>query len=262
MRSTTLAMASLATSTAWATTSAAGIFFHLAGHSSRLTARSGDICPVGQAACDASCIDAAFECCHVGQGQACQEGYRCYDQGCCREGQTCRGPPRGCTDTTKMCDVGCIARDRVCCLLGDGSSCDADTVCLVAGMCGRPRTALGPADGSSSSPAASGRTSASGSGGAGSATSTFTTKSVSTIGATVTASVVVGVSGEFSVITTTTKTTETAGDVSSAPSATKKPISATITGSSTPIADKSSAGAALKGPVILAALFAAAVYAV
>ncbi|KAF1733211.1 hypothetical protein CRV24_007110 [Beauveria bassiana] len=115
-----------------------GFFFHIPGHSSSssssssrtlLTSRqkTGPQCLKGLVGCDTECIDASFECCHVGQGQACEEGYTCYSQGCCRKGQTCSGPPKGCTATTKMCDVGCIPRDRVCCGLGDGSSTRSDS---------------------------------------------------------------------------------------------------------------------------------------
>ncbi|KAM0740953.1 hypothetical protein ACQRIT_003810 [Beauveria bassiana] len=249
-----------------------GFFFHIPGHSSSssissrtlLTSRqkTGPQCLKGLVGCDTECIDASFECCHVGQGQACEEGYTCYSQGCCRKGQTCSGPPKGCTATTKMCDVGCIPRDRVCCGLGDGSSCDADTVCLDSGLCGRQKSDIGP--GSSSSSSASSRPSrqtatlstggsaiVSKSSGLSSAGTSLRTRSDSAIGASITSSVSEVSGGGYSLLPVTS-TSGRGGDVSSDAASTSQPKPTTT--------DKSAAGATLEAPGFMAGLFASAVY--
>ncbi|KAM3449145.1 hypothetical protein MY3296_007183 [Beauveria thailandica] len=255
----------------------AGFFFHIPGHSSSsinsrtlLTSRqkTGHQCLEGLASCDTECIDASFECCHVGRGQACEEGYACYSQGCCRRGQTCSGPPKGCTATTKMCDVGCIPRDRVCCGLGDGSSCDADTVCLDSGLCGRQKSDTRPGSSSSSS-SSSGSGSASsrprqtatlstggstivpGSSGSGSAGTSLRTRTDGAIGASITSSVSEVSGGGYSLLPVTSTSTS-GGDVSSDVPSTSQPKPTTT--------DKAAAGATLEAPGFMAGLFASAVY--
>ncbi|KAK8147382.1 hypothetical protein G3M48_001742 [Beauveria asiatica] len=251
----------------------AGFFFHIPGHSSSsssinsrtfLTPRqkTGHQCLEGLASCDTECVDAGFECCHVGQGQACEEGYTCYSQGCCRRGQTCSGPPKGCTATTKMCDVGCIPRDRVCCGLGDGSSCDADTVCLDSGLCGRQKSDIGPGSSSSRGSASSrprqtatlstgGSAIVPGSSGSGSAGTSLRTRTDSAIGASITSSVSEVSSGGYSLLPVTSTSTS-GGDVSSDVPSTSQPKPTTT--------DKAAAGATLEAPGFMAGLFASAVY--
>ncbi|TQV97391.1 hypothetical protein IF1G_03134 [Cordyceps javanica] len=297
VRYSTLAVAGLVTYTASASTAAeantvgTGVLFHIPDRSRSsqpLTARHAAAaavaaqCFAGQVACDASCIDGAFECCHVGQGQACQEGYSCYDQGCCRHGQTCSGPPRGCTATTKMCDIGCITRDRVCCNLGDGSSCDAGTVCLAVGLCGRPKSEAGPGSdpASASAPAsASSQTSASapgpsvvvggaggsstgsggGGGGGGSAATPLETLSDTVIDASVSSSAAMSGSGGNSPSPTTTAPASESSVPSGAPLPDKtKPTGSA--GSSPTSAERGGAGETVKAPAVLAGLLVAAAY--
>lgn len=262
----TLAYAALAACTAYAADAAAeaatigtGGFFHIPGHNSDklLTTRqkgdAPDKCLAGQVACDADCIEQSFECCHVGQGQACQAGYSCYSQGCCRQGQTCSGPPKGCTATTKMCDIGCIPEDRACCNFGDGSSCDFDTVCLASGVCGRQQSELGSSSNRSSrsepsqTPTSGGVVIVSDSSGSTAAASSLGTQSDTAIGASITSSAVEASSGVYSLspITTTGE---------------QKPT--TSAGSSATSSDKGGSGATLEAPAVLAGLFAAAAFAI
>ncbi|OAA35267.1 hypothetical protein BBO_08869 [Beauveria brongniartii RCEF 3172] len=266
--------AAFTTATAGAETNSvgAGFFFHIPGPSSSsinsrtlLTSRqkTGHQCLKGLASCDTECIDASFECCHVGQGQACEEGYTCYSQGCCRKGQTCSGPPKGCTATTKMCDVGCIPRDRVCCGLGDGSSCDADTVCLDSGLCGRQKSDIGPGSSSSGAGSASSRPSQTatlstggsaivpGSSGLSSAGTSLRTRSDSAIGASITSSVSEVSGGGYSLLPVTS-TSGSRGDASSDVPSASQPNPTTT--------DKAAAGATLEAPSSMARLFALAAY--
>ncbi|KAJ4158706.1 uncharacterized protein LMH87_009220 [Akanthomyces muscarius] len=272
----TLAIVGLAACAACAADAAAeaatigtGVFFHILGHNSDrlLTTRqkgsAGDKCLAGQVACDAECIDQSFECCHVGQGQACQAGYSCYSQGCCRQGQTCSGPPKGCTATTKMCDIGCIPKDRVCCDFGDGSSCDSDTVCLASGVCGRQQSELGPSSdrgsgsGSSQTPTSGGVVIISDTSGSTAAASSLKTQSDTAVGASITSSAAEVSSGVYSLSPITTT-----GEASSRASPTGKPKPTTSAGSSATSSDRGGSGATLKAPAILAGLFAAAAYAI
>lgn len=272
----TLAIAALAACTAYAADAAAeaatigtGVFFHIPGHNGDklLTTRqkgdAGDKCLAGQVACDADCIEQSFECCHVGQGQACQAGYSCYSQGCCRQGQTCSGPPKGCTATTKMCDVGCIPEDRVCCNFGDGSSCDSDTVCLASGVCGRQQSELGSSSDrssrseSSQTPTSGGIVIISGSSGSTAAASSLGTQSDTAIGASITSSAVEVSSGVYSLSPITTT-----GEAPSRASTTGEQNPATSAGSSAGSSDKGGSGATLKAPAVLAGLFAVAAYAI
>ncbi|KAJ6782458.1 hypothetical protein PWT90_04821 [Aphanocladium album] len=283
VRYPTLAIFGLATHAACAVAEAApepdapdvGVFFHIPGRNDGggqlLAARGrGDgKCFKSQIACDSECIDSSFVCCNVGQGQACQEGYSCYSQGCCRNGQTCSGPPKGCTATTKMCDVGCIPKDRTCCNFGDGSSCDSDTVCLSSGQCGRLQSELGPSSdrsgGSPNGPSRSQTPTSSGapgiivvSGGDSTASASLKTLSDTAIGASVTSAVSVS-SGVYSLGPITT--TPGAGDDAS-PGASSSGKSKPTTGASTSSSssDKGGAGATLKAPAILAGMLAVAAY--
>ncbi|KAM3497456.1 hypothetical protein MY10362_009195 [Beauveria mimosiformis] len=259
-----------ATAAAAAETNSVGVgfFFHIPGHSSSsssinsrtlLTSRqkTGLQCVKGLVGCDTECIDASFECCHAGQGQACEEGYTCYSQGCCRKGQTCSGPPKGCTATTKLCDVGCIPRDRVCCGLGDGSSCDADTVCLDSGLCGRQKSDIGPGGSASSRPSQTatlstgGNAIVSGRSGLSSAGTSLRTRSDSAIGASMTSSVGSVSSGGYSLLPVTS-TSGSRGDASSDVPSTSQPKPTTT--------DKAAAGATLTAPSFMAGLLALAAY--
>ncbi|XWW98845.1 hypothetical protein V2A60_006848 [Cordyceps javanica] len=294
VRYSTLAVAGLVTYTASASVSAStaaeantvgtGVLFHIPDRSrssqpltARHAAAAAAQCFAGQVACDASCIDGGFECCHVGQGQACQEGYSCYDQGCCRHGQTCSGPPRGCTATTKMCDIGCITRDRVCCNLGDGSSCDAGTVCLAVGLCGRPKSEAGPrsdpasasSQTSESAPGPSvvvggaGGSSSTGStgggGGGGSAATPLETLSDTVIDASVSSSAAMSSSGGNSPSPATTTPASESSVPSGAPLPDKTKPSGSA-GSSPTSAERGGAGETLKAPAVLAGLLVAAAY--
>ncbi|KAM3541306.1 hypothetical protein ARSEF1564_005805 [Beauveria bassiana] len=262
--------ATTAAATAQTNAVGAGSFFHIPGHSSSssissrtlLTSRqkTGPQCLKGLVGCDTECINASFECCHVGQGQACEEGYTCYSQGCCRKGQTCSGPPKGCTATTKMCDVGCIPRDRVCCGLGDGSSCDADTVCLDSGLCGRQKSDVGPGSSSSSASSRPSQTATLSTGGSAivpgrsglsSAGTSLRTRSDSAIGASITSSVSEVSSGGYSLLPVTS-TSGRGGDVSSDVASTSQPKPTTT--------DKAAAGATLEAPGFMAGLLASALY--
>ncbi|KAM3501709.1 hypothetical protein MY11210_009300 [Beauveria gryllotalpidicola] len=251
-----------------------GFFFHIPGHSSsssssinsRTLLTSGQKtsyqCLKGLVGCDTECIDDSFECCHVGQGQACEEGYTCYSQGCCRKGQTCSGPPKGCTATTKMCDVGCIPRDRVCCGLGDGSSCDADTVCLDSGLCGRPSSSSnsssgGGGGGGGSAPSRPSQTATSsadasaivpGSSGSSSAGTSLRTRTDGAIGASITSSVgeVSSGGGGYSLLPVT-PTSGSRGDASLDVSSTSQPKLTTT--------DKGGAGVTLEAPTFIVGVF-------
>lgn len=253
-----------------------GVHFHVprssGGALTLLSARQkgddADMCYPGQVTCDKSCIDKSFACCHVGQGQACELGYTCYSQGCCPLGKTCSGPPKGCTATTKMCDIGCIPKDRVCCGYGDGSSCEGDTVCLSSGMCGRQKSDSGggssgdgeltpdstfmtpPAQTPGSTPRPS-----------------LTTKSESSIGAVISDTVIVG-SGSYSLSLITnsdgqSQTPSPTTEESSSETETSRSATSTssATAGSTPTGgDKGAAGTALKAPAVLAGLLAIAAY--
>lgn len=288
VRYSTLAIASLATYTTCAAAEAApdtetapdvGIFFHISGRDSSpmqlLGTRSGGgdaKCFKSQTACDGQCIDGMYVCCNVGQGQACQPGYTCYSQGCCREGQTCSGPPKGCTATTKVCDIGCIPKDRTCCGYGDGSSCDSDTVCLASGLCGRQQSELGPSSGGDKGggggPQSSGQTSQSVpqgtsavAGGQSTSKASLKTLSDTAIGASVTSSVVVS-SGAYSLLPVTSTTSGSGGGMSSETSSAGSSKSTGTPGASSTSSDKGGAGTAVKAPAILAGLLAVAAYAI
>ncbi|OAA63811.1 hypothetical protein ISF_04520 [Cordyceps fumosorosea ARSEF 2679] len=261
----TAALATTCTTYAAATapegdTTGTGIFFYIPnqgvpGSATLLTARQQggstggpDICTGGQVACDSSCIDAGFECCHVGQGQACQEGYSCYSQGCCRHGKTCSGPPRGCTSTTKVCDVGCIPRDRVCCGLGDGSSCDPGTVCLASGLCGTPASS----GSASSSVGGQDQTPTSTASSSGVSSTSRRTLPASAIGESVT------LSAEASSSARTTAAAGSPGGPSSVGASASDKSKPTTESSAS--SDKGAAGATLEAPAVLAGLLALAAY--
>lgn len=238
-----------------------GVYFHIARRQALSIRQNIELCLNSQVSCDSSCIDKYFECCHVGQGQACEQGYYCYSQGCCRAGQTCSGPPKGCTPTTKMCDIGCIPRDRVCCDYGDGSSCDADTVCLKSGMCGRWQTDLGGSDGTQSPNSTPGTIFSFSPG-----TILMTDTGSDGLNSAQQTTVVAGStsSGRYNLspVTTTESQNETPTAPSKSSSSTKTPKSTTSAGSSSASSNKDAAGATLKAPAILAGLLAMAAYAI
>lgn len=267
---TSLALAGLAayTSSVAADTPGTGVFFHIPGRSNTLDTRgsgsSSDTCFKGQAACDSQCIDASFQCCHVGQGQACEAGYHCYSQGCCRDGRQCSGPPKGCTATTKQCDIGCIPRDRVCCGYGDGSSCDSDTICLSSGLCGRQQSELGTSSDSAKGPNET-PVSAGGGGGGGAspvATSARTNSQgpleTPTSGSRVVGSDVYSLSPVTSTDQSETGSRATPSSDEQSPSGKTKSTSSAA--SKTTGTDKGGAGVALQAPAILAGLLAVAAY--
>jgi hypothetical protein len=105
--------------------------------------------------CDIFCIESTYECCDRGHGEACDEGYYCIEQGCCRNGAECAGPPTGCTEEAMLCDDICIPAGNICCNTGSGSFCEKGDVCLSSGKCGR--TGSGGSDGSPN-PLADGKT--------------------------------------------------------------------------------------------------------
>lgn len=109
-----------------------------------------DQCPSGSKVCDIFCIESTYECCDRGHGEACDPGYYCIEQGCCRNGSQCSGPPRGCTEDAVLCDDICIPAGGVCCNTGSGSWCEKGDVCLSSGKCGR--TSSGGDGGSDDSP--------------------------------------------------------------------------------------------------------------
>lgn len=95
-------------------------------------------CEAGEKACDDVCIPTSFTCCAGGIG-GCGPDYVCYDQGCCRLGNTCTGPPVQCQDGTYICGQECIL-DSESCPGGSpgGDSCDSGeescgSVCMPAG---------------------------------------------------------------------------------------------------------------------------------
>lgn len=113
-----------------------------------LSARQSSECPNDYQVCDIFCIESSYKCCGLGQGEACDAGYYCTSDGCCRDGTKCSGPPTGCTENAVLCDNICIPADGVCCNRGDKSWCDKGEICMSSGKCGR--TSSGGGGGGSS----------------------------------------------------------------------------------------------------------------
>lgn len=91
-------------------------------------------CSTFETECDGFCIPSGSVCCGDGDGAYCDDGYTCYSEGCCEDGETCSGPPTGCTGGRELCGGYCIPAGSVCCE-DSATYCDAGQTCTSTGDC-------------------------------------------------------------------------------------------------------------------------------
>ncbi|KAM5360438.1 hypothetical protein ACJZ2D_013765 [Fusarium nematophilum] len=93
-------------------------------------------CLSSEIECDGGCIPSAGQCCDIGTGAYCEDGYYCISNGCCPDGEICSGAPSGCLEGKELCGIYCIPEGKVCCDTGycdEGETCTSDGQCSLGG---------------------------------------------------------------------------------------------------------------------------------